>query len=321
MNPVESPPAGNSAVAWKYETWVMMVSGVRCPPPPVRPLAPCCWPRPLSSRRCDQFCSDVICSCSLSSNNVALPTAVACDVTHVHLSSFPLQTGRVFSLYDIFSQINRHDWTSRGKVKCSSLQLLQWLDDRRLCFPGMCANVKQHDYQQTAKRNTGKGKKRKKSRLCCLSVVHVVKNGSIKQAVSLQLIAQMITANAKMLWRITELMSEQNRTAEQRAGEILPCTCQPEMMADFLWAGEALIVSSWTEKNLHRVCECVCVFASKSRKLYTYMRSEDDLNICEFLCSPGVGLSQQKNCWPRGVEKETRGDFMSIAGTFCSSVR
>ena len=59
------------------------------------------------------------------------------------------------------------------------------------------------------------------------------------------------------------------------------------MMADFLWAGETLIVSSWTERNLHRVC--VRVFASNSRKLYTYVRSEDDLNICEFLSSPGVG--------------------------------
>lgn len=75
-----------------------------------------------------------------------------------------------------------------------------------------------------------------------------------------------------------------NRTAERRAGGILPCTCQPEMMTDFLWAGDTLIVSSWTKRSLHRVW----------RKLYTYTGSGDDLNICEYLCSPGVVLCQQK---------------------------
>lgn len=82
------------------------------------------------------------------------------------------------------------------------------------------------------------------------------------------------------------------RTGEWRVGEIFPCTCQPEMMANFLWAGETLIVSSWTERNLH--CVFLCVFASNSRKLYTYVRSEDDLNICEVRCSPDAVLSQQK---------------------------
>lgn len=42
-------------------------------------------------------------------------------------------------------------------------------------------------------------------------------------------------------------------TAEQRVGEILPCTCQPGMMTDFLWAGETIIVSSWTETDLRSV--------------------------------------------------------------------
>lgn len=63
------------------------------------------------------------------------------------------------------------------------------------------------------------------------------------------------------------------------------------MMTDFLWAGEALIGSSWTgEKSSLRLCVCVCVW----RKLYTYVGSEDDFNIWEFLCSPGAVLSQLK---------------------------
>lgn len=37
------------------------------------------------------------------SNDVAFPTAVVCDVTHVRRSSFPSQTGHVFSLYDILT--------------------------------------------------------------------------------------------------------------------------------------------------------------------------------------------------------------------------
>lgn len=45
------------------------------------------------------------------------------------------------------------------------------------------------------------------------------------------------------------------------------------------------------------MCVCVCVFAPNSRKLYTYVRSEDDLNICEFLCSPGLVLFPAENCW------------------------
>lgn len=54
------------------------------------------------------------------------------------------------------------------------------------------------------------------------------------------------------------------------------------MMTLFLWAGETLIVSSWTEKSSRGACG--------GGKLYTYIRSGDDLNICEFRCSPDVVL-------------------------------
>ena len=306
MNPVESPPAGNSAVAWKYyETWVMMICGVTCPPPSVLWLVV----GDLDHFPLDQLCSDVVCSCSLLSNNEALPTAVACDVTHAHLSSFPLQTGHGFSLRDIFSRINRHDWTSRGKVKRSSLQLLQWLDDGRLCFPGMCANVKQRDHQQTAKRNTGKGKKKKRKKKEIKAVLPLGCSCCQRrlQKASCFPSADRPDDHSECQDAVknygADAWTEQNSRAESRWDPSMYLSAWNDGWLPVGWRSTNSLQLD-REKSSPCVCVCVCVFASNSRKLYTYMRSEDDLNICEFLCSPGVVLSQQKNCWLWGAEKE-----------------
>lgn len=96
-----------------------------------------------------------------------------------------------------------------------------------------------------------------------------------------------------------------NRTAEQRAGEILPCTCQPEMMAHFLLAGETLIISIWMERNL----QCVCVFASNSRKPYTYVRSADDLNICVHLMP--YFLERGRNDWSNSKSLRIKSEVTS----------
>lgn len=85
------------------------------------------------------------------------------------------------------------------------------------------------------------------------------REASWRHAVSLQLIGP--DDSRPTAGRCKELQGRcLNRTGEPSAGEILPCTCQAKMMTDFLWAGEALIGSSWTgEKSSLRLCVCVCV--------------------------------------------------------------
>lgn len=100
----------------------------------------------------------------------------------------------------------------------------------------------------------------------------LVKNDSIKQAVFLQPIAQMIRANARMLWRITELMSELNSRAESRWDPSMYLSAWNDGWLPVGWRNTNSLQLDWKKSSL-----CMC--ASNSRELHTYFWSEDELNI------------------------------------------
>lgn len=64
------------------------------------------------------------------------------------------------------------------------------------------------------------------------------------------------------------------------------------------WNDDWLPVSWWNTNRLQmdrgESSPCACVFASNSRKSYTFARSEDCLNTCGSLCSPDAILSRLK---------------------------
>lgn len=105
------------------------------------------------------------------------PTAVACDVKHVHYSSFPFQAGYVLSVK--FTTFSAESIVQRVEKSCPYPQLFQWLHSRILCFTVMWMNVKQGDCYLTARTNKGK----KKKTLFCLSWTpsHLVKKRPHKE--------------------------------------------------------------------------------------------------------------------------------------------